>query len=61
MKTKKFTKLILAVSLAAISVTTCFGQYNDQNNGAECGCPVPVNSRTVVDLATLAVSLNANQ
>jgi len=58
---RKLTKLISAIGITAISVATCFGQVSDQNNGAECGCPVPVSSRSVVDMATLGVALNATQ
>ena len=57
---KKITKLILTAVAAVMSVSTGFSQVNDLNNGAECGCP-NVNSRQVVDLATLAVSIDANQ
>ncbi|MEI8203350.1 MAG: hypothetical protein WCH34_10090 [Bacteroidota bacterium] len=57
---KTITKMFMAVCFAVISVTTGFAQINDLNNGAECGCPA-VNTRTVVDLATLSVPLNANQ
>ena len=61
-KMNKIFKFVSAIVIVAMSVTTSFAQIgSDQNNGAECGCPVPVNSRTVVDLATLAVSLNSNQ
>ncbi len=58
---KRIFKLVSAIVIVAISVTSSFGQVgNDLNNGVECGCP-PVNSRTVVDLATLSTPLNANQ
>ena len=58
---KKLVKFVSAIIIVAISATSSFGQVgNDLNNGVECGCP-PVNSRTVVDLSTLSVPLNANQ
>ncbi len=57
---KKITKLILTACIVVISATTSFSQISDLNNGSECGCP-PVGSRTTVDLATLAVALDANQ
>jgi hypothetical protein len=61
MKKKIFSGLIACAIFLAFSITTSFAQVNDQNNGAECGCPTPVSSRSVVTLESLAVSLNANQ
>ncbi|MEI6122058.1 MAG: hypothetical protein WCQ95_00380 [Bacteroidota bacterium] len=60
MKKKKCTNLISAVVIAVFSITTGFAQVNDQNNGAECGCPA-VDTRNPVDLGTLGVALDANQ
>ena len=58
----KIFKFVSAIVIVAMSVTTSFAQIgSDQNNGAECGCPVPVSTRTVVDLATLGVAINSAQ
>ncbi len=46
--------------ILAISVNTGFAQYNDLNNGAECGCPA-VGSRTIVTLESMGTSIGTNE
>ena len=60
MKRTRLSNVISAVVIAVISITSSFGQVSDLNNGSECGCP-SVSSRQEVDLATLAVTLSADQ
>ncbi len=60
MKRTRLSNVISAVVIAVISITSSFGQVSDLNNGSECGCP-SVSSRQEVDLATLAVTLSAEQ
>ena len=51
---KKITKLA-TTALFAFSAVAAFGQANQTNLGAKCGCPA-VGSRTKVDIATLGVT-----
>ncbi|MFZ4411704.1 MAG: hypothetical protein ACOYOV_01375 [Bacteroidales bacterium] len=55
----KITKMLMAACILAFSVNTGFAQYNDLNNGAECGCPA-VGSRTAVTLESMGTSIGTN-
>ncbi|MFZ4399184.1 MAG: hypothetical protein ACOYO1_04045 [Bacteroidales bacterium] len=57
---KKITKMLMAAFILAISINTGFAQYNDLNNGAECGCPA-VGSRTTTTLESMATNIGVNE